>query len=487
MNGTTGLLKSSVWRVMVVPVLAVVMGVGITLLTQALEGKWLIALIVGLSLFWITLVVRDPACLWLALFAFFLSMDVDVYLGSTDGRAGGGALSLSACDVALLGLYAIWMARLLVSRPEDRRLRVVPSVTLPFGLLLFWSSVSSLQATDPTLALYRLVPMVKVWLAFFYLVNNVHLHEEQQLLSLGIAMCLGTLVQGVLAFAQYFLGVTFGLGVLGETRHSLLLQEMGVSELARVGGTMGHPNALGSFLVTTLPIALVLLLAGRRLWVTVLATLTFVIGLATLVLTFSRGAWVSFALVAPWVMVLGRWKRGGVLKVVKSLGLFGLIVTIVALPFAAPITQRLFEHDYGRAWSRVPQMQVAWNIIRAHPVLGVGLNNYTLVMGSYDNTLEQITLRVSTPVHNMFLLTAAEVGIPGLLFLVWLIIVLLKRGWRGRWDGQSLRGFFCLGLLGALASTLIVGLVEPKHLASKYFMALFMGFLGPSIFYKGPK
>ena len=389
---------------------------------------------------------------------------------------------LSACDLALLGLYLAWFTRLLFGARTERRLHLVPSVSVPFGLFFLWSALSSLQAVNPLVSVYGLIPLLKAFLVFFYLANNVR--EERQLLGIGAALCLGILGQSVMAFTQYFSGTTFGLRVLGETRHSLLFHEMGSSELARVGGTLGHPNGLASFLVMALPIVLAIVVGTRRRWIGALGAVTLIAGLAVLVLTFSRGGWLGFALAAIAVVGLGAWKRWGFSRACLALVGFGLVAGLVTLPFADPISQRLFEEDYGKAWSRIPQMQVAWNMIQSHPVTGVGLDNYPFVMERYDNTIEHISLFVHNPVHNVYLLTMAEVGIPGLGFLLVVIGVLIRRGWRGFQQGTGLSSFFALGLLGGLAGYLVHGLVNFNFLGSRYFFAFLMGLLAASAFWR---
>lgn len=448
---------------------------GLLWATANLEGKWLIAIVVALFLPWVAVLARDLELFLLALFVFLLPINPDVNISVP---WLGRKVALSACDLLLAGLYVTWMIRLIGARAQDRRVEVVPSISLPFGLLVLWSALATLQrgpATGPPLALYQVFLFLKAWLAFLYLANNVN--QESRLLGVGIFLCLGILAEGVLAFAQYFLGSTLGLGVLGEARHSLVFEEIGSSELMRVGGTRVHPNALASFLVPMLSIVLALWLAGRRWWTRALAALAFTVGLATLVLTFSRGGWLSFVLVAPVVVALGAWKRWGVRKACTALAGFGLLAVLVLVPLWSSISQRLFEYDYGAAWSRVPQIHVASNVIKAHPILGIGLRNYRRVMGQYDDTIERISLQTANPVHNMFLLTAAEAGLPALGFLLWLVVALFRRGWRGFRYGQGLQSLFCLGLLGSLSSYLIHGLVEYRYLQAHYLFPLLMGLL----------
>jgi O-antigen ligase len=63
-------------------------------------------------------------------------------------------------------------------------------------------------------------------------------------------------------------------------------------------------------------------------------------------------------------------------------------------------------------------MAVAADTIGHHPWLGVGLSKYGEGAALYDKTPEGVTFSFRFPVHNEFMLIAAELGLPALaLFL----------------------------------------------------------------------
>ena len=453
--------------------LAAALGGLLLCMTRLLEGKWLVATLIGIFLPWLALATKDVERFLLGTFVFLIPINASAYLRYEPVTSGANGINLSVCDIALFGLYVLWAAKLLGQRPEQRRIHLFPTISIPFGLLMLWSGFSITQSITPIFSWYEWIRLLKTGFAFWYLANNID--REAHLLTIAGSLCLSVCGQGIVAVAQHFLGTTFGLKTLGETENSLLFHQMGSVQIMRVGGTLGHPNSLAFFLVTILPIVLVLLLAYERWWIRLLALFTFMVGCAGLILTFSRGAWLSFSLMTPVIVWLLAWKHRGWWHAVTRLAGFAFFITLVLVPFASSIAHRLFEYDYGRAWSRVPLMQVACNMIMAHPILGVGLNNYTLVMDRYDNTLEHITRYVAQPVHNLFLLVAAEVGLPGLAFFLWLLAVLLRRAWHGFWQRDGVFGAWCLALLGSLSSYLLHGLVDFKYLGSNYSFALLMG------------
>ena len=116
-----------------------------------------------------------------------------------------------------------------------------------------------------------------------------------------------------------------------------------------------------------------------------------------------------------------------------------------------PLRQRLFLEDYGAARTRIPLTEVALNIIGHHPWLGIGLGNYTMAAPDYDTTPEGISYEFPRPVHNEFLLIAAEQGLPALgLFLVILLYIVIQLFRLSQSRTDPILPYLAIGLLGTL-------------------------------------
>jgi O-antigen ligase len=63
-------------------------------------------------------------------------------------------------------------------------------------------------------------------------------------------------------------------------------------------------------------------------------------------------------------------------------------------------------------------------MIKSAPLLGIGLNNYLSRLPDFK--LDPTVFRLFQPVHNIFLLTAAETGLMGLSLFLFLVIKSLK-------------------------------------------------------------
>jgi O-antigen ligase len=149
------------------------------------------------------------------------------------------------------------------------------------------------------------------------------------------------------------------------------------------------------------------------------------LGGVALVFTLSRGAWMALALSITLLCWLGSRHAGLSLKTPIAVL---LILSLLYLPFHAAISARLFGDDSGSAESRVPLMRLAFRIIEDNPLLGVGANNFTVVMDRYlTSDFREGWLFA---VHNKYLLVLSETGMVGLLAFLAFLLDALRKGWR---------------------------------------------------------
>jgi putative inorganic carbon (HCO3(-)) transporter len=163
-------------------------------------------------------------------------------------------------------------------------------------------------------------------------------------------------------------------------------------------GIFSDPNDLAMLFVCAVPMALLLgqqggLLGLRRLWWWLIAA-ALIYGVY---LSDSRGAFLALlVMLGVWI-----WRRRGLLAA-GALGTAGMAV-LMLLPTRLQELDASEASAHGRidAWYEGIQMFIG------HPVLGVGVNNFT----EYNYLTA----------HNSFVLVLAETGIIG--FTVWLALV----------------------------------------------------------------
>ncbi len=244
----------------------------------------------------------------------------------------------------------------------------------------------------------------------------------------------------------------------------------------RAFGTFGQPNPFGGFMGLVAPLALMTCAAyaveawralrERQSAAAPLAAMLFYAAASALIvagvyLSWSRGAWLAFG--ASMVVILFALPR----RLWQSLVLLAVVGTAVGalwlsgrLPASivdrvSSATQELFAFDDVRGVDispenyavveRLAHWQAALNMIRARPLLGVGLGNYEVAYENYRLINWKFPLGHA---HNSYLNVFAEAGMIGLISYaaLWLSVVYFT--WRARRHPSNFARMTVLGLLG---------------------------------------
>lgn len=241
--------------------------------------------------------------------------------------------------------------------------------------------------------------------------------------------------------------------------------------VVRVRAWYGSPNNLALYLERLVPIALAVAVFGggrRRRWAYALALLPL---LGALYLTFSRGAWLlglPAALIVMGTARGGKWRWGA---------LAGVLLTAAALlPLAGTERlQSLLDISAGTGFVRLKLWQGTWNMIREHPVLGVGPDNFLyLYRTRYVLPAAWEELNLSHP-HNIVLDAWTRTGLLGLAALGVLLWAVIRRLWHGarRGAGPAEKALY-IGLLGSLTASLAHGLIDNSFFLVDLAMVLMM-------------
>ncbi len=218
-----------------------------------------------------------------------------------------------------------------------------------------------------------------------------------------------------------------------------------------------NPNEMAGILMILLPYPLALLLFSWKsvsLPFRVLAIVASgVLGLV-LLLTQSRGA-LSAALVALTAMAMLRWRKGWLL-----LPLYAGTLLIPIQRFGARNVANLALDGAElrlEIWSR------ALFMIEDFPYTGIGMGSFTEVADTMYPFLLYPPGRVQYA-HNLFLQVAVDLGIPGLI--AWLVVLMLvaQRAWQlhqhGLQTGRRWPTALGVGTLGSMIALTVHGLVD---------------------------
>ena len=424
-------------RMRLVVVSAIAAGTGFALLTgiKLLELQWLFCIGLGLTVFWAAILSRKFERFLFILLFLVIPVNIDIHFNIGPSLyelrlpIGTPLFGISLMDIILLILYPLWLLRLLAN-PGGSKV-VWPAGAGFFWCFMGWGALTLLKAASVGIGVALWISFLRAFLLFFYTANHVKNRNDLRLIASCIAI--GMAFEGLICLAQRATGGNLGLGFMGER---VAEKEMNIAggSVFRVGGTQGHPNALGGYFTSTLPVTLALCLAPAAKFKRLIMTGCFAFGLLGLFLSFSRSAWfMAFAACAvlAGAALFSQRKRFSQMMPALVLGTF--LVAVAGIALGPLIAARLGEDDKGSTASRIPQWQMALSMIKSNPILGVGMNNYNMVTHLYEtyvvntDTHGRVFLYQGRP-HNIFIGMAAEMGIPGLLWMCGFFVVTARRG-----------------------------------------------------------
>lgn len=367
-----------------------------------------------------------------------------LYYRERDAALGAlGGLSISATTLALAGLYLSWFIRSQAKKTSEARSSL--HINVPLLLYLIITAVSAAVAQDVSLSLFELALLLEACLIYFYVANNVRTRRE--VLFVVSFLLIGCVLESVAMIVLQFTGMPSTIWGLPT---QIQVEADPSWAFMRVGGSVGSPNFAAAYLSILLASAASVMFAsvGRaQKW---LAIGVLGLGGVALIFTFSRGGWLATALDMALICLLC-WRRRGLS--LKTPIVLILILGMLSLPLQSVISARLFEDDKGSAESRVPLMKLAFRIIEDNPVLGVGVNNFTVVMDRYlTSDFREGWLFA---VHNKYLLVLAETGILGLLAFLAFLLDALRKGWQCWAIQDSLLSPLALGIMAGIAGHMV--------------------------------
>ncbi|HLG73350.1 MAG TPA: O-antigen ligase family protein [Chloroflexota bacterium] len=255
------------------------------------------------------------------------------------------------------------------------------------------------------------------------------------------ALLLGGLIVAASGFLQYGL------------RHGI--QAEGV---LRMVGVYRSPDNFALYLGRLVPIAaaLALLAPLGRGWRAIYAAGTAA-GLVAVLLSFTRGAW--FGVLTALLIVAGFAGRRWLAAAVAGGGLAALVLSTVQ---ARRIQSLLVFAPGSTGYSRIELWRSALRMIAAHPIFGVGLDNFLYQYPKYILPDARNEPDLSHP-HNLVLDAWSRIGAFGLAALVWLVALFFRVGWRAARASKGWNRAAAIGLVASMVDCVVHGLVDNSY------------------------
>ncbi|MFC1738955.1 O-antigen ligase family protein [Planctomycetota bacterium] len=334
-------------------------------------------------------------------------------------------LQIYLSDILLFMFIIVWSINFLSNRYHSgvKFWQNQNKFIIPLLLWICMGFISLVPAIDRTAAAVGVVQMLRIFVTFFAVFHFIKGRKE--IYFILNCLLIACFIQSLLMFAQYATD-SMVVSFPGDT-----MSEEYISESLRPAGTIGNSSNFAKFSGLMLPIALAYIFFAPRVRNKLFFLSIWICGSVALILTLSRAG------LAAWIFSIGLFFAGIIIfRIVtmrKLAPFFLAIVFLICISsgilwwVGGESLKSRIAFDEGSSAARMPMWKVAVNVIKAHPIAGVGLKNYTLVHQNYDNTRYHISAVLpDSCVHNLFLLYAAEIGIPGLFFFLWFVWELLR-------------------------------------------------------------
>ncbi len=317
--------------------------------------------------------------------------------------------------IGLATIPIFWLARLF----GRGRLTVRTPMDIAILLLLVMSLVSLYPSVSLYLSWPKLMGILLGIVLFYAIVNNVT--TERAVWYAAAALCLGGLSVALISLVgtdwsnAKLLYLPQANDYLPRMVHLL---PKSVLPAARDGF---NPNEVGGALALLLPVPAALMMSRLTAIHRTGISVVLAVMLGTLTLSQSRSAIFGLS-VAILILTIWNYRKAVLLVPILVAGL--ALVTSVSGGESLRNMLLSIEGTSGMASLRPEdRIQLWWTaaqMIQDFPITGIGLNTFPLVM---DNMYPVFSgFYRMTHAHNLFLQTAVDLGILGLLALLWLLV-----------------------------------------------------------------
>lgn len=331
-----------------------------------------------------------------------------------------------------------------------------------FLCFVLFLSVSIALSSSPLVGWYYFAKFLELSFLVWYVA-----HVRVSYKIVGVLLAIGVVGESMLAALQLFLqhsvgGVLYFLGerAFSATTPGIANASIQGALILRPYATFPHPNMFAGYLAAVLFLLVFLFWGRKNAYERMLLFLTLLIGSVGLALSLSRTAIVSWLLVGVAIFLFyRRWTR----RVLLMLLTLGSAILLAAVLFPAVLFRFLAVPTGESVTERVILASAALHMVFVRPLFGVGPNNFIVVLPHFLQS--DVFLQ---PVHNIYLLVLAELGVSGFLFFCFFLL------WIGKtffwtWSHSIEKTKRLLFLAAAFLVILLAGLFD------HYFLTLQQG------------
>lgn len=228
-------------------------------------------------------------------------------------------------------------------------------------------------------------------MVFFFLSTCVLINSKDRLMRTLFLLVVSTDLAALYMFREYSL---YG----------------GLYENFRPGGILNDPNYSALNILVVLPLIWAFFVGASSRKMRAFSLASGALCLGALILSQSRGALIGVAVVSFAVLVGRRFS-------LKTMLSFGLLLVIIFVAIPERMMNRVAGSSYDSSISQASRIQLIYAgvaMVKKNPWFGVGPGNFKWESDRYNPQVAKQQIA-----HNSYLSVAAELGLPGLLALLW--------------------------------------------------------------------
>ena len=257
------------------------------------------------------------------------------------------------------------------------------------------------------------------WILFFYFLSLFFRLSEKALYVFFVGLVLGLAISSVNSILQFITN----WDIVRQISIPYNAISSSVGHVTRVTSFFNLPTTYGYSLSMILIIPLAYLFHKKSIKKALPMILVFLSGLASLVLTYTRGAWIGFLCAFFYFIWLANK------KVIILLTPLLLILGVLLYAFQPGFQERtnsLLNLKYKSNNQRIELWIANWHIFKDHPLFGVGLHKNDKLVENYHKSLGH-KHNVVSHAHNTYLQLLAGTGLFGFISLMVFFIFIIKQ------------------------------------------------------------
>ncbi|MFC1516708.1 O-antigen ligase family protein [Thermodesulfobacteriota bacterium] len=221
----------------------------------------------------------------------------------------------------------------------------------------------------------------------------------------------------------------------------------------RLASTYGNANHLAGYMEMAIPLLLGLMLAGPRgvrLFLLICITLLLFL---SLMLSLSRGGWIGMLSGLLFMAATLSFDNPVVKKRLVMIVVVGAFASAVFVLSSTPTVKRILDlQQKAGLEARMAVWGGVVDMIQDHPMFGAGPGTFATVYTQYQPPGLN---RRYFAAHNDYLQLVSEAGLPVIAIMLWMIVVLYRKGFKKIKNPSRLVRGVTLGAMSGITAILV--------------------------------